>query len=298
MIYIRLSDNEIIEKSIKNKFFKKFSKLKVDEFDGKKILEIRNLENKTLNKISKFLKVNCINKVCLSDNLINNEVFLEFLKKENIAYFNGRWLFKHLMFDSLEYICECKKEKLEYQEISILSDNIDWNLIYNIKKIASYVRVLNIITNYENKFRKIEKELYEEKGIILNINNNYKKSLIKSDIIFNADFSEEELNKYVFPKKACIVNLSNEVKIQQKAFEGINIIFFEINMPRKYLDKLLFFKGFNSSILCESFIYKNTMPSNVLKQIKDENITISFLEGKNGKIRKTEYLKMSKKMAN
>ena len=60
-------------------------------------------------------------------------------------------------------------------------------------------------------------------------------------------------------------------------------------MPRKYLDKLLFFKGFNTSILCESFLYKNTMPY---------NMNISFLEGRNGKIRKTEYLKLSKKMAN
>lgn len=298
MIYIRLSDNDIIEKSIKNKFFKRFAKLRVDEFDDKKLLEIRDLSNKTLNKISKYFKTNCINKVCLSDNLINNDVFLEFLKKENIAYFNGRWLFKHLMIDCAEYICNCKKEKLEYQEISILADNVDWNLVYNIKNLATSVRILNIVTNYESKFRKIEKELYEEKGIILNINNNYKKSLMKSDIIFNLDFFEEELNKYVLPKKACIINFNEEVKILQKSFEGINAMFFEINMPRKYLDKLLFFKGFNSSILCESFIYKNTMPCNVSKQIKDENIAISFLEGKNGKIRKTEYLKMSKKIAN
>ena len=69
-------------------------------------------------------------------------------------------------------------------------------------------------------------------------------------------------------------------------------------MPRKYLDKVLFFKGFNNSILCESFIYKNTLPSNVIKEIADNNIDIAFLEGKNGKIRKTEYPKISKKIAN
>lgn len=94
-----------------------------------------------------------------------------------------------------------QKRKIEYQEISILSNNIDWNLVYNIKKVANCVRFVNIVTNSENKFRKVEKELYEQKGIILNINNNYKKSLIKSDIILNFDFPENELNKYVFPKK-------------------------------------------------------------------------------------------------
>lgn len=203
-----------------------------------------------------------------------------------------------MMFDCIEYICMCKKEKIEYQEISILSNNMDWNLLYNIKRIANSARFINIITNNENKFKKLEKELYEEKGIILNINNNYKKSLIKSDIILNFDFPENELNKYVLSKKACIINFANEIKILQKSFEGINSCFFEINMPRKYLDKLLFFKGFNTSILCESFIYKNTMPNNIFRQIESDNITISFLEGRNGKIRKTEYLKLSKKIAN
>lgn len=203
-----------------------------------------------------------------------------------------------MMFECAEYICMCKKEKIEYQEISILADNIDWNLVYNVKKISNYVRFVNIITNSEKHIRNLEKELYEQKGIILNINNNYKKSLIKSDIIFNFDFPENELNKYVLPKKACLVNFNEEIRLSQKSFEGINASFFEINIPRKYLDKLLFFKGFNTSILCESFIYKNTMPNNIERQIKNDNIGIAFLEGKNGKIRKTEYLKLSKKIAN
>lgn len=297
MIYIRLLENEE-KKTIKYKFFNRFAKLKVDEFDGKKMIELTNIDNKTLNKLSKYLKANCINKVCLSDNLLNSSVFLEFIKRENINYFNGKWLFKNMIFQSIEYICICKKEKLEYQEISILANDIDWNLVYTIKKLTGLVRFVNIITNNENKFKKLEKELYEEKGIILNINNNYKKSLIKSDIILNFDFSEEEINKYTLPKKACILNFENEVKNLPKSFEGVNTSFYEINMPRKYLDKLLFFKGFNTAILCESFIYQNTMPCNISKQIDDNGITISFLVGRNGKIRKTEYLKLSKKIAN
>lgn len=298
MIYIRLSNKDIIENSIKNKFLNRLSKIRVDEFEGKQLIEIKDLKNKTLNKLSKYLELNCINRICISDNLFKSDIFLEFIKNENIKYFDGRWLFKHLMLDSVEYICSCKKEKLEYQEISILSNSLDWSLVYNIKNLATSVRILNIITNHENKFRKIEKELYEEKGIILNISSNYKKSLIKSDIIFNIDFLEEELNKYVLPKKACIININNETKILSKAFEGINANFYEINMPRKYLDKILFFKGFNSSILYESFIYKNTMPENIVRELNEDNLTISFLEGINGKIRKTEYLKLSKKIAN
>lgn len=298
MIYIKFNENNIMKKSFKNVFIRRFGKLKVDKFDEKELIEIFDLKNKTLNKLAKYLRANCINRVCLSDNLLNNNPFIEFLKNEKIYYFDGRWLFKYLMINCAEYISSCKREKLEYQEISILSNEIDWNLMYNIKKLASMVRIINIITNNENKFRKIEKELYETKGIILNISNNYKKSLIKSDIIFNFDFLEDEFNKYTLPKKACIINFKNEIRILQKSFEGINAHFFEINMPKKYIDKLLFLRNFDISILYESFIYKNTLPSNILKEIHDDNVYISFLKGKNGIIKKTEYLKLSKKMVN
>ena len=69
-------------------------------------------------------------------------------------------------------------------------------------------------------------------------------------------------------------------------------------MPKKYLKYLLFFKKFNIAILYESFIYKNTNPVNIIKELKDDEVKVSFLLGKNGKIRKNEYLKMSKKLVN
>jgi hypothetical protein len=158
--------------------------------------------------------------------------------------------------------------------------------------------VVNIITDKENKFRKLERELYEERGIILNMNNNYKKSLVKSDIIFNFDFSEEEINKYTLPKKSCIINFNEEIKILTKVFEGINVYFYEIQIPRKYINNLLYLKDFDTSILYESFIYKNTSPKNIKNEINKDDANIVFLIGRNGKIRKTEYLKMSKKIAN
>ena len=130
------------------------------------------------------------------------------------------------------------------------------------------------------------------------MNNNYKKSLIKSDIILNYDFSEEELNKYNLPRKACILNFKEHININTKSFEGINASFYEISMPKKYLKYLLFFKKFNIAILYESFIYKNTNPVNIIKELKDDEVKVSFLLGKNGKIRKNEYLKMSKKLVN
>lgn len=223
---------------------------------------------------------------------------MEFIKNENVKIFDGKWLFKHLLINSAEYVAINKKEKLEYQEISILTNEINPIIVYNIKEIANKIRILNIITNCESKFRKLEKELYEQKGIILNMNNNYRKSLIKSDIIFNFDFSEDEINQYSLPKNAVIINFKDIIKINSKAFEGINANFCEIPIPRKYFNYLIYFKDFDATILYESFIYNNTMPQNIVKQIDEDKINIVFLIGQNGKIRKKEYLKLSKKMAN
>ncbi len=109
------------------------------------------------------------------------------------------------------------------------------------------------------------------------MNNNYKKSLIKSDIILNFDFSEEELNKYTIPKKTCIINFDKYANINTKSFDGINARFYEISMPKRYLKYLLYFKRFNTSNLYESFIYKNTNPVNIIKEIESDEVNIPFL---------------------
>lgn len=308
MIYIDIEENEKME--VRKNFFKnfcfkikfnlkkKFSKIKEEKYEDKILIKLPNLENKTLNKLSKYIKQNCICMVCISDSLLNNMIFIEYLKNENVKLFNGKWLFKVLAIKSCEYIVENKKEIIEYQEVSILSNKIDDIVIYTVINLAERVKVINLLTNDSYKFKKLEKEMYEKSGIIININNNYKKSLLKSDIILNYDFSEKELNKYVLPKKASIINFNENINIQSKSFEGICANFFEISMPKKYLKYLLYFKRFNTTTLYESFIYKNTNPANIVKEIEGDNMKITFLIGKNGKIRKNEYLKMSKKLAN
>ncbi len=304
MIYIKLVEKKEMD-TTKNNFWNfinkmkdKFIKLKEEKIDNKTLVIINDTEKQTLNKLSQYIKRNCVNRVCLSNNLLNNESFMKFIKNEDVRIFDGKWLFKHLALNSAEYVCKCKKENLGYQEISFLTNEISDIVVENIKDISSKVKILNIITEDEKKFRKIEKELYEEKGIILNMNNNYKKSLIKSDIIFNFDFSEEEINMYTLPKKTCIINFNDGIKINVKSFEGINADFFEIPMPRKYLKNSIHLNDFDNSILYESYIYKNTSSKNIIKEIEKDGINISFLNGKNGRIRKNEYLNLSKKIAN
>ena len=244
------------------------------------------------------MKIKCVNRVCISDSLLNRKEFMKFIENLNVKICDGKWLFEYLIYQCAEYISISKNQKLECQEISILTNSINQIIIDAIDELASKIRVLNIITLNGNKFKKIEKELYENKGIVLNINTNYTKGLMKSDIIFNLDFSEEEVNKYSLPKKSCIVNYGGNIEINSKSFEGINSNFYEIQMPKKYLKNNMFLKGFNNAALYESYIYKKTSPQNIKNEIKNDEVLIAYLNGKNGRIRKNEYLNLSKKVAN
>ena len=68
----------------------------------------------------------------------------------------------------------------------------------NIKILAKKYKSINIVTNHVEKFKKLEKSLEEDEGIIISITNNKKRSLMKSGIIINIDFPNELINKYEF----------------------------------------------------------------------------------------------------
>lgn len=305
MLYIKL-ENDLNIGNRKSRFFgnsifnikSKFTKLKEENIDENTLISLANLQNYTLEKLAKYIKLKCVSRACLSEELMKNKEFINWLKKEGVSCFDGRWLFKNMTINIVKYINTLKKENMNYQEISILSNEVDRTIKQIILDLAPEVRVLNLVTSCENKFNKIEKELYTEKGIILNINNNYKKSLSRSDIILNFDFDEEELNKYNMNQKACIINFREDININTKVFEGINVNFFDITIPRKYIRNCMYLKDFNSTVLYESLVYKITSPENIKKEIDDDKVNITFLNGRNGIIRKNEYLKLSKKIAN
>ena len=304
MIYIKLENK--LENYNKGKGYIKrkldkirnyFFKLEIENFENIILIKIPNTEKYVLNKIENYIKIKCVNQVCLCQQLMGNQEFVEFIKSKNVKIFDGRWLFEFLTKNCIEYISSSKNEKMQYQEISFLMNKINSRRVFLLLDVATSVKVLNIITSNIEQFKNIEKRLYENDGIILNVSNNYTKSLIKSDIIINFDFSEEEINKYEIPKKSCIVNLNQDVDIKTKSFDGVKANFYEIQMPTKYMKNILL-NDFSNEVVYESYIYKNTAPENIKKELKQDNIRINFLIGKKDKIRKNEYLKLSKKIAN
>ena len=130
--------------------------------------------------------------------------------------------------------------------------------------------------------------LYDEYGIILNVSNNKRRSLLKSEIILNIDFPEELVNNYRIYEKAIIINISDKVDIKSKRFNGINVNKYNIIIPEEC--KL---KAFQDEIIYESLIYIKNGYKEIKEKIIDDNIEIEALIGNNGKINIDEIAKFN-----
>lgn len=280
----------IIKKILIN-YRKIFSYISVDKTEYGDFIKIQKLNLKTYKKLEKIIRINNVQTVCLSQNLNNNKEFEEFLDGYKVKKIKGKWINSYLLLDLIEYISENKEERISEQEVSFLINKNNFLISKNIYKIAKECKNINIVTNKQSQFKNLENKIFEEEGISLYIGNNYKKSLLNSNIIINVDFSEEQINKYNIPKYSCVININDYIKINKKSFEGINIL------KVKYKVNKMFEKGFENfdeNILYESLISRNSNQENVFKQVKEDNLKIIEVYGKNGIIRRKEFLKLKR----
>lgn len=160
-------------------------------------------KDKVLENIGQRLKdtiaVNEYKNVVISNELKNMSIIRNRLNEFNVL--NGSWLFNYLLSDTINYILLKKDKEISKAEISILVNKTTDTNIQNILNIAQNAKILNIVTENLAVFKQIEEKLYAEQGIMIRVTNNKKRSLLKSDIIINLDFNEEEINKYSIPSK-------------------------------------------------------------------------------------------------
>lgn len=213
IVYIEKAKNmdEVLakwQKRLPSSIKKRIAKSKVcfekqEENVESKVFLLDKPTDKDLKKIGQNLKniivTNEYKNIVISNELKKNYIIMEQLQGLNIL--NGRWLFNYLIFDVINYILSKKNKEIEKAEISILVNKTTDNNIQNILNIAQNAKILNIVTENIAIFKQIEEKLYAEQGIMIRVTNNKKRSLLKSDIIINLDFSEEELAKYYLPSK-------------------------------------------------------------------------------------------------
>ena len=157
-------------------------------------------------------------------------------------------------------------------------------ILQTLKLLAKKYKNLNIVTNHIEKIKKIEEELLEKEGIMITVTNNRKKSLVKSDIIYNVDFPEEILNKYVITDDAIIINLRGKMKIKKKRFNGIIINNYEINLRDDKKDEKMISKKYYFRDIYQAELYQKQGFNNLKEKVKKDNVRVSKLFLSNGEI--------------
>ena len=208
-----------LEQSKKMRLLKKVT-LKNNKIFINKNLEKASLKSKIkiVQKIKNILENKKVRQLCIEKNLKNDIQFINLLYSNNINICTPKWIFKQKTDEFISQILKDKKR--EETEISICVNEVDSQIEKYIYKFAKEFKTINIITNHIGKFKKIEEKLYNEEGILINITNNRRKSLLKSEIILNVDFPKQLINEFSIFDKSTIINWDEPLKIRKKRFNG------------------------------------------------------------------------------
>ena len=225
-------------------------------------------------KAKKILAKTNSKKLVLSKQVKQQEAYVNYLYSYNYEIVDGRWLFQMLIFDVLEYVIKTLKIKEEEIKIGILVNDISELAIYVIKKLVTRYKYVKIVTNHINRFKNIEEKISEEQGIFINVGNNKRKILSKTNILLNLDFPTELINRYTINNTATIVNFKGNVKINNKRFNGLNINDYEIDWKTNP-----HFEKFDAKDIYEATQHKNQPIEEILKKIKRDNVMIQYLKG-------------------
>ncbi|MDR0979218.1 MAG: hypothetical protein LBL91_04740 [Lachnospiraceae bacterium] len=267
-------------------FFRKVYMTKIDKKDFCIIKIKANISDKKLRSIAKKIikKLHKMKEhtIVMSKNIFDNDVLKNELKA--LTVLDGRWLFNYLIYDSVNYILNIKKIDIEKTEISILVNNLTNVNLQNILRLSDKVKNLNILTDKFQNFTQVKEKLLKEQGVTLRVTNNKRKALLKSVIIINLDFNEEEINKCSLPIEGIIINVNKKLQIKTKTFNGINISNYSITIPNEFK-----IDNFADEIVYESFLYSKTAYNNVIKRCEMDNIKINALVGTNGIIDEKEF---------
>lgn len=236
-------------------------------------------------KINKICKKKHVQNIVLSKKLQTNQELQTAIISNKINIFDGRWIFNFLAYETIDFIIQKMNRKKEETEVSILTNDITYQAIETIKMLVKEYKRVNIVTNNINKFKYLENKIYNEYGIMITVTNNKRKSLTKSEIILNFDFSKELLNQYNIYDEAIIINIQGNMQIKKKRFNGLNINDFEITSTREEdyfeLQKL---KEFYLKDLLEAMLYRKDSFYNIRQDITRGHFKIKELYGVNGKV--------------
>ena len=268
-----------------NIIFKIFNRIRLRE--DKIILPITEEKitsqkaKKLAKKTKKILDQTMSKRIVLSQKIQEQEEYVNLLHTYCFEIIEGKWLFELLSCKVLDYVIEKKEMKKQETGISILVNNLTENMLSNIRKMAKEYKRVNIVTNHIEKFRKIEKQILEQDGIMITVGNNKRKGISQSKLILNVDFPTELINQYHIFEKAIIINIRGNVKITKKRFDGISINDYNITFEQREefdYDKNMKYK---SCEIYEAQMNKRQPFQEIMKQVEQDKVKITKLVGMN-----------------
>lgn len=243
------------------------------------IMKDEKYDEKIANKLIKTIRKNTNStKIILSKKLIKEEIIVNKLNSNGMKIMDGKRLSEILILDMTKYIID--KRKMQNPRISVLINDLTDLEYENIKQLALKYKKVNIITNHREKFKNLEEHLSNDLGIEIVIENNKRKSLLKTDIILNIDFPEEFINKYMINENAVILSIKENIRITRKRFNGLVIKDYEITfMQDRQIDK----ENFYLKDIYEAKIYKKSLKE-IKVLLRVDNVKIEKLILNNGSI--------------
>ena len=285
----------IKEERLNKSFFQNFQGMEIGFVDNNYIIAIHDKEKKSIQKrlVKKIYKLK-IDAIVFSKELEGKfkDDICEQLKLDdniNVKMLNGKKLIEYMEFDIMKYILEKQKHSMKQEDIYIIfkKDN-SLNLNFLIKFIENF-RMTNVVTNDITRLKNVQDNLLNNENILISVSNNKKKALRRAKYVLNVNLTTEELGKYNINRNAVIINIRENVKYSSSGFEGINVNYFDINVPDEFEEKFEqigndfdLVKLYESLLLAESFGEFST--EKVYEKIVRDEISISKIIGVNGKI--------------
>lgn len=154
------------------------------------------------------------------------------LDRKDLNLINGKDFFRASLFKILYYIFENEKN-MSQKNIYIFVNEYNDKNVFIIEKLSTLFKTVNVITGNLRKYGVLEEKLYN-KGYIITISNNKRKSAKKAQYIINVDFNKEDFEKYNIYRKSIIINLTNENSFFDSKFNGVIINNFDVKCNENF----------------------------------------------------------------
>lgn len=285
----------IKEERLNNNFFQNFQGMEIGIADNNYIIAIHDKDKKSIQKrlVKKIYKQK-IDAIVFSKELEGKfkDDICEMLKLDdniNVKMINGKKLMEYMEFDIMKYILEKQKHSMRQEDIYIIfkRDN-SLNLNFLVRFIENF-RMTNIVTNDIARLKNVQDNLLDNENILISVSNNKKKALRRAKYVLNVNLTTEELAKYNINRNAVIINIRENVKYSNPGFEGINVNYFDINVPDELDEKFEqmgnnfdLVKLYESLLLAESF--GETFTEKAYEKIARDEIQVKNVIGINGRI--------------